>query len=113
MKTDPSFRFHPHRICYLARPNQPVRTLWAQPGDDSEGAVLHDTALSHLNQAWDLYYVVFRKINKHLPQVHDVECGDVTDISRFIPIKRVVLVAVIVLSIGSTMSAPPDIPARA
>lgn len=34
-----------------------------------EGARLHAAGLDHLNQAWDLYYHVFRKINKHLPQV--------------------------------------------
>lgn len=36
---------------------------------DTEGARLHAAALDHLNQAWDLYYVVFRKINRLLPQV--------------------------------------------
>ncbi|CAM9593323.1 unnamed protein product, partial [Ectocarpus sp. 12 AP-2014] len=41
-----------------------------EPGHNPEGARLHGGALNHLNQAWNLYYDVFRKINKHLPQVN-------------------------------------------
>ncbi|CAM9429783.1 unnamed protein product, partial [Ectocarpus sp. 8 AP-2014] len=40
-----------------------------EPGHNPEGARLHGGALNHLNQAWNLYYDVFRKINKHLPQM--------------------------------------------
>lgn len=38
-------------------------------GDNSEASRLHTQAYSVLNEAWDLYYVVFRKINKQLPAV--------------------------------------------
>lgn len=41
--------------------------------DDSR---LKSQALSFLNQAWELYYVVFRKINKHLGQVMSYGCID-------------------------------------
>lgn len=46
-----------------------VRYVCMQPEDESEGAQLYASALTTLNRAWDLYYVVFRKINKHLPKV--------------------------------------------
>ena len=36
--------------------------------EDSEGWRLHSSAVHHLNKAWEKYYVVFRNINKHLPQ---------------------------------------------
>ncbi|CAM9335390.1 unnamed protein product [Hapterophycus canaliculatus] len=34
-----------------------------------DGARAHAAGLDHLNQAWNYYYEVFRRINKHLPQM--------------------------------------------
>ena len=39
-----------------------------QARGESKGAQMYASALDHLNEAWDLYYVVFRKINRLLPQ---------------------------------------------
>ncbi|CAM9330337.1 unnamed protein product, partial [Laminaria digitata] len=48
-----------------------IRTYQARTqvrAEDSEGWRLHSSAVHHLNKAWEKYYVVFRNINKHLPQ---------------------------------------------
>lgn len=54
-----------------------ILTFYPQASDDSEGTRLHLQALGVVNQAWDLYYGVFKKINKDLPQVNETsyECG--------------------------------------
>lgn len=42
---------------------------FVKSGDGSEASKMIDEAFNLLNRAWDLYYGVFRKINKQLPQV--------------------------------------------
>ena len=46
-----------------------VTVLCPLQEEDSEGRRLHSSAVHHLNKAWEKYYVVFRNINRHLPQV--------------------------------------------
>lgn len=59
-----------HPRCVSSQPSFLVFTpFYTQAGDGSEASRLHAEAINLLNQAWDLYYIVFRKINKQLPTV--------------------------------------------
>ena len=57
-----------------------ARAAAKERGDDdepqspqSQRAKLRDDADAALNQAWDLYYTVFRRVNKQLPQLTTLE----------------------------------------